>query len=172
MVISLTRGELVALHLEVSGKCHGEAGGDENADTNYILATGPAELAIRMDDEAVQHQPCAGSYDEARQRAAPPADEADSYCHDSELGAPVDALARASDCDGDAESHAERHDADECVGQARVRGAERAAVEDEGAGPAVRQRQHSVLLSNRCRKAATDSVKLRAERAARFLMEP
>jgi hypothetical protein len=155
MVISLTRGELVALHFEVSSKCHGDPGGDENADTNYILTTGPAKLSVRVDDETVQHQPSAGSDEEARQWAAPPADDADSDCHDSELRTPVDALARAGYCHRDGQSNAERHDADECVGEARVRDAHGPPVDDESAGSAVRQRQHGVLLSNRWPKRAT-----------------
>ena len=143
MVISLkfrnwAPGKLVSFDVKVSGECHGKPGGDENADANCILTTRPAELPVRVDDKAVQHQPSACSNYNAHQRAAPPANEADGYCHDGELGAPVDALACASYRHSDGESHAERHDADECVGQARIRGVHGPAVDGEGAGPAVR----------------------------------
>jgi hypothetical protein len=152
MVISSAHGGLVSFDVKVSGECHGKPGGDENADTNYILAAGPAELSVRVDDKAVQHQPSACSDNEARKRAAPPANDADDYCHDGELSTPVDALACAGDRHSDAQSYAERHDADECVGQARVRWAEGPTMDNDGASPAVRQRQHRVLLSDRCRR--------------------
>ena len=156
MVISLkfrnwAPGKLVSFDVKVSGECHGKPGGDENADTNCILATGPAELPVRVDDKAVQHQPSARSDSKAHHRTAPPANDADGYCHDGELGTPVHALACAGDRHSDAQSYAERHDADECVGQPRVGGADWSAADGESVGQAVRQRQHSVLLPNRCR---------------------
>jgi hypothetical protein len=150
MVGSSAGGKLVALYLEASGQCHSEPGRNEDSDSDDVSVTGPAELAVHVNDEAVQHQVPAQRNQETCQGAAPPADDANGYCHDRQLGTPVDALACARDRHSDAESHAERHDADECVGQSRVCGAERTTVNREGTGPAVRQRQHGVLLSNRC----------------------
>jgi hypothetical protein len=160
MVISLdfrnwARGKLVSFYIEISGERHGQSGGCENADPNDVLATGPTELAVRVNDEAVEHQPPAQRDEQARQRAAPPADQADSYRHDSELRSPMNVLAGGGDRHRDAEGHAERHDADECVGEAWVCEAHRPAVDHEGAGTAVRQRQHGFLLSNRCPSRAT-----------------
>jgi hypothetical protein len=168
---------LVSIYLEASGQGHGEPDSEEDSDTDDVVPTRPPELAVCVNDKAVQHQPSAQRNEEARQGAAPPAYEGDSYCHDGELGTPVhifagDALACAGDRDSHTESHAEGHDADERVGQAGICGAEWPAMDDEGARPAVRQWQHSGLLSNRCPKRATDSVKLYACPAACFLMEP
>jgi hypothetical protein len=121
MVISLefrswARSKLVSFYIEISGKRHSKSGGDENADPNHILATGPAQLAVRVNHEAVQHQPPAEREEQARERTAPPADQANSYRHDGELRAPVHVFASGRNRHRDAESHAERHDADECVG--------------------------------------------------------
>jgi hypothetical protein len=163
---------LVSFYIESPGKRHSKPGGDEDSDPHDVLATGPAQLPVCVDDEAVQHQPSAQRHKEAGQRAAPPANETDGYCHDRELGTPVDALACAGDRHRYAESHAERHDANECVRQSRIRDAEGPAANMESTGPAVRQRQHGCLLFESVPNLAADSVKLCARRTARFLMEP
>jgi hypothetical protein len=151
MVVSLAYGKLVSLYFEATGERHGDASGQKDCDSDDVMSTRPAELAAYMHDKTVQHQPSAGRDDQARQRAAPPADYADSYCHDGELGTRRDALAQTGDRHGNNESHAERDNADERIWEPWVRTADRSAVDNEGTGPAVRQRQHSVLLSNRCR---------------------